>query len=50
MIDLGKYSFVILASYGLTLALIGGVVGFYLLRNEKSKKILKRAEEHDEKT
>lgn len=44
MVDLGKYAFVVLASYGVTLTLLVAVVGYYLTRNIRSKRELELAE------
>jgi heme exporter protein D len=44
MPELGKYAFAVLSSYGITIALIIGLVGFVVLRNAKARKALEAIE------
>lgn len=44
MPDLGKYAFEILMSYGLSLGLLAGLIGFSLWQSRKIKAALERIE------
>lgn len=44
MVDLGKYAFAVLASYGVTIVLLGVLVAFSLLRAARMRKALARVE------
>jgi heme exporter protein D len=45
MVDLGKYAFPVLASYGVTIVLLGVLVAITLWRGAKMRRALARAEE-----
>ncbi|MFT6426551.1 MAG: heme exporter protein D [Celeribacter sp.] len=45
MPDLGKYAGDVLAAYGITFVLLGGLIALSLLKSAKVKKRLKSAEE-----
>lgn len=45
MPDLGKYAGDVLAAYGITFALLGGLIAWSLIRSAKVKKRLQAAEE-----
>ncbi|WP_424934210.1 heme exporter protein CcmD [Amaricoccus macauensis] len=42
--DLGRYSITILGAYGITIALIGGLAAFSILRSKRVRQALDRAE------
>jgi heme exporter protein D len=44
MVDLGKYAFPVLASYGVTFVLLGVLVGVTLWRGARIRRTLARAE------
>lgn len=44
MPDLGKYAFEILMSYGLSLGLIGALIGISIWQSRRTKAALKRIE------
>jgi heme exporter protein D len=44
MVDLGKYAFPVLASYGVTFVLLGVLVGVTLWRGARIRQALARAE------
>ncbi|MEO0676598.1 MAG: heme exporter protein CcmD [Pseudomonadota bacterium] len=46
MIDLGQYAFEVLTAYGVTFALLGGLVALTSLRARRVKRALEQAEAH----
>lgn len=47
MPELGKYAFAVLASYGVTILLVGGLVALSLWQAARSREALRRAEERE---
>lgn len=46
MIDLGKYAGTVLSAYGVSLALLGGLVWQTLARNARARRALEEEEHH----
>jgi heme exporter protein D len=44
MPDLGRYAVTILGAYGVTTALLGGLIGLSLWRNNRVRRALEKAE------
>lgn len=49
MPDLGKYAFAVLSSYGVTILLLGGLIGLTIQRGLKVRKRLEEIEQRQER-